>query len=86
MDKLWAPWRSKYLYLRKNKKCIFCVGSNDLKKRYIVERSAHSFAMLNLYPYNNGHVMVAPYRHVKSLELLSRAELKIGRASCRERV
>lgn len=77
MNKLWAPWRSKYIYLRKNKKCIFC-GARKVsvgKGRYILERSKHSFSMLNLYPYNNGHVMVAPYRHVPSLERLRAAEL-----------
>ena len=76
MDKLWAPWRSKYIYLRKQKRCIFCgVKNTDGRKSYILEKSEHSFSMLNLYPYNNAHVMVAPYRHVRSLELLSRAEL-----------
>ena len=76
MDRLWAPWRSKYLYMRQNKKCIFCGNkTSSSKKRYILRRSKYSFSMLNLYPYNNGHVMVAPYRHVKSLELLSQAEL-----------
>jgi ATP adenylyltransferase len=77
MDKLWAPWRSKYIYMRKRTGCIFCLAkkAKDTKKRYILERSEHSFSMLNLYPYNNGHVMVAPYRHVKSLELLSDEEL-----------
>ncbi len=77
MDKLWAPWRSKYIYLRKIKACIFCGAkyARDHKARYILERSGHSFSMLNLYPYNNGHVMVAPYRHVSSLELLSEEEL-----------
>ena len=77
MDRLWAPWRSKYIYLRKNKKCIFCgnrAGAND-RKRYMIAKSRHSFAMLNIYPYNNGHVMVAPFRHVKSLEFLSKEEL-----------
>jgi ATP adenylyltransferase len=76
MDKLWAPWRSKYIYSRKKKKCIFCGAKNakDHKERYILERSVHSFSMLNLYPYNNGHVMVAPYRHVSSLELLTKEE------------
>ena len=77
MDKLWAPWRSKYIYLRQNKKCIFC-GTKDSKaqaKKYILRKSTHSFSMLNLYPYNNGHVMVAPYRHVSSLELLTDIEL-----------
>ena len=77
MDKLWAPWRSKYIYLRQNKKCIFC-GNSTVKadgKRYIIERSAHSFSMLNLYPYNNGHIMVAPFRHAKDLQSLTDIEL-----------
>jgi ATP adenylyltransferase len=78
MDKLWAPWRSKYIYLRKRGRCIFCGAKapGERAKRRILELSEHSFSMLNLYPYNNGHVMIAPYRHVKSLELLSEPELK----------
>ena len=78
MDKLWAPWRSKYIYLRKKKGCIFCnkkSPGHDDAKNYILARESHSFSMLNLYPYNNGHVMVAPYRHVKTLEGLSDTEL-----------
>lgn len=77
MDKLWAPWRSKYIYLRNHPKCIFCSkqkGRPD-KKTYLLERSKHSFSLLNLYPYNNGHVMVAPFRHVKSLDALTKNEL-----------
>jgi len=76
MDKLWAPWRSKFIYLRKQKRCIFCgvKNSND-KNRYIIDRSKFSFSMLNIYPYNNGHLMVSPYRHVKSLDALSADEL-----------
>ena len=79
MDKLWAPWRSKYIYLRKKTKCIFCGNKKRDKsadrKKYIVLRSGHSYAMLNKYPYNNGHVMVSPYKHVRSLDLLSTEEL-----------
>lgn len=76
MDKIWAPWRGKYIYLRKTKKCIFCGNrTGDGKKKYIIARSKHSFAMLNLYPYNNAHVMVAPYRHVKSIEGLRKGEM-----------
>ena len=76
MDKLWAPWRSKYIYLRKHKKCIFCGNESAASNtKYLIHRTMHSFSMLNLFPYNNGHVMVAPYRHVKSLELLTDAEL-----------
>ena len=76
MDKLWAPWRSKYIYLRKQKKCIFCGNESPASNtKHVIHRALHSFSMLNLFPYNNGHVMVAPYRHVNSLELLSDAEL-----------
>lgn len=71
MESLWAPWRSKYIYLRKNKKCIFCEP-----KDYVLEKTKYSFSILNIYPYNNGHVMVAPHRHVKTIENLSDKELK----------
>jgi ATP adenylyltransferase len=77
VDRLWAPWRSKYIYLRKRKGCIFCGAekARDPAGRLIIERSASSFAMLNLYPYNNGHVMVAPYRHVPSLDRLDDGQM-----------
>lgn len=77
MDKLWAPWRSKYIYLRKNKACIFCINKDmgKDKKRYILSRTEYSFSMLNLYPYNNAHVMVAPYRHLNTIEALSSVEV-----------
>lgn len=77
MDKLWAPWRSKYIYMRKHSGCIFCRAkkTKNMRSSGILERSEHSFSMLNIFPYNNGHVMVAPNRHVKSLELLSDEEL-----------
>ncbi len=51
------------------------VPAKDDAKNYILARSDHSFSMLNLYPYNNGHVMVAPYRHVSTLEKLSDKEV-----------
>lgn len=71
MDRLWAPWRSKYIYSGKKKRCIFC-NPRD----YVVARTKNSIAMLNIYPYNNGHVMVSPVRHVKSIEYLSEAEIR----------
>ena len=79
MDRLWAPWRMNYISKKAGKKCIFCVGKKTVdardKKRYILKRTKHSFSILNLYPYNNAHVMVAPFRHVKSLEFLTGREL-----------
>jgi len=77
MDRLWAPWRSRYIDMKRHPSCIFCVGRsarNDAKK-YIIERGVHAFSMLNAYPYNNGHVMISPYRHVGDVAALSEAEL-----------
>lgn len=79
MEVLWAPWRKSYVLLAtssKENECIFCKtvqGSND--NNYVVYRSKYSIAILNKYPYNNAHVMVAPTRHVPSLELLNEEEL-----------
>ncbi|MBN1353624.1 MAG: HIT domain-containing protein [Candidatus Omnitrophica bacterium] len=78
MDRIWAPWRKCYVTSDKKGGCIFCLERKSKledKKRYILKRSGRSFSMLNKYPYNTAHVMVAPYRHVKSLELLKRTEL-----------
>ena len=78
MKRLWAPWRKKYVTHQKPMRCIFCVAcraprKNDGKK-LVVCRSHHGFILLNLYPHNNGHVMVVPNRHVPSLERLTDAE------------
>jgi ATP adenylyltransferase len=77
MKKIWAPWRSKFIYERKRTGCIFCKArdSKARKKSLVISVTRHSFSMLNLYPYNNGHVMVAPKRHKPCLEDLSRAEI-----------
>jgi len=78
MDKLWAPWRVKYFSVigKKQKECIFCrmVKQRRDKKNLIFTRSADSFAVLNLYPYNNGHVLVMPKRHVADLGQMTMAE------------
>lgn len=73
LPRLWAPWRSAYLSSKPGRRCIFCAAKrragND-RKRLVVARGRHAFALLNLYPYNNGHTMVSPYRHVGDLERL----------------
>ncbi|HEX8948666.1 MAG TPA: HIT domain-containing protein, partial [Dissulfurispiraceae bacterium] len=74
---LWAPWRLEYIVRRKGPDCIFC----DMQKEdrdsdnLILYRSALGFVVMNLYPYNNGHLMVLPYRHVFSLTDLNPDEL-----------
>lgn len=77
MDKLWAPWRIKYVSRGKTKGCIFCKAfkkKND-KKNFVVYRSKYSFAILNTFPYNNGHVMIVSNKHVASLEKLNDEEI-----------
>jgi ATP adenylyltransferase len=76
MDKLWAPWRRKFIYHKKNRDCIFCAKprSRQDAKNLILERGKTVYSLLNLYPYNNGHLMVAPYRHIAGLEELSNEE------------
>ena len=78
MDRLWAPWRSKYVtkILKKNKGCVFCRIDKEKKdeKNYIFIRTEYCYAVLNIYPYNNGHSLVLPYRHVDDLGKLSKAE------------
>ena len=78
MNRLWAPWRKTYISRNKKAKgCLFCNSfkSKKDKNNFVVSRSQHSFAMLNLYPYNNGHLMVVPVRHVDDLEKLNDSEL-----------
>ena len=78
MNKLWAPWRSPYVtkILKKQKGCVFCriLKQKNDKKNFIIQRTKHCFSVLNIYPYNNGHLMVLPKRHVEDLAQLKRAE------------
>jgi ATP adenylyltransferase len=69
MDRLWSPWRYRYVSKKGLNECIFCVNIalNDDKAHYILHRAEKNFVLLNLYPYTSGHLMVAPYVHVPSL-------------------
>ncbi len=78
MHRLWAPWRSKYVTGEKKGKCIFCEKSKEKKdeENYILLRGKTCFVMLNIFPYNNGHLMIAPYRHIPSVEQMTFEEMK----------
>ncbi len=79
MDRLWAPWRIKYIETGNVDGCIFCVkpgqGEENDAANFIIHRGKHAFVLLNLYPYIGGHTMVAPYKHTDSLEDLSDGEM-----------
>jgi ATP adenylyltransferase len=77
--RLWAPWRYTYLKTAgsRSRACIFCLdrlGAAERRRRLVLYQSPQALIMLNRYPYNNGHVMVAPRRHLASLEMLSAKE------------
>ena len=77
MKQLWAPWRM--VYIDQNSKetgCIFCnrSGVQESRQALVLARTAHSIVMLNKYPYNNGHLLLAPQQHEKHLSNLSSSE------------
>ncbi|MBS7611323.1 HIT domain-containing protein [Candidatus Bathyarchaeota archaeon] len=75
MKILWAPWRASYVE-KPGENCIFCekIRENRDGENLIVLRGQRGFIMLNRYPYNTGHLMIAPYRHVADMEDLAEDE------------
>ena len=78
MERLWSPWRLAYVTgsVVEPKGCIFCdaLAGDDAAPLMLV-RGTSSFVILNLYPYNNGHLMVVPNRHIASLAAATPEEL-----------
>ena len=75
---LWAPWRMKYIQSASESigGCIFCIApSMRDEEALIVYRGRRAYVILNKYPYNTGHLMIVPYRHVPSIEDLNSEEL-----------
>ena len=77
MERLWAPWRLAYVAGASGDAppCIFCHTSDKDRADLIVARGRLSFVILNLYPYNNGHLMVVTNRHVPTFHAATREEL-----------
>ena len=78
MKVLWAPWRMDYILSDKEEEgCIFCPGKERGKdeNRLILYAGSLTTVIMNRYPYNNGHLLVAPVRHVSGLEYLSNEEI-----------
>ena len=77
MKQLWAPWRIEYIKLEKPEECIFCkaVKENRDEENLVLWRGKVAFVIMNKFPYNNGHLMIAPYRHVGHFEELTKEEL-----------
>ena len=80
MDRLWTPWRLAYITGAVggggDNGCIFCdVGPQSRRDELVLVRTPLSYVILNLYPYNNGHLMVVPNRHVAALASCTADEL-----------
>ncbi len=81
MDHLWAPWRLSYVAAPKpptvGEDCFICRGlaENNDRANLIAQRREHSVVLLNLFPYNNGHLLIAPKAHKATLEALTVDEL-----------
>ncbi|WP_290900131.1 HIT domain-containing protein [Ferroglobus sp.] len=76
MERIFAPWRIRYIESPKYEGCIFCdfPKENKDEERLILYRGKSCFVIMNNYPYNPGHLMIAPYRHVASVEDLNEEE------------
>jgi len=76
MEHIWAPWRIQYILEEKPGGCILCDKPKEDKdvQNYILYRGDKNFIIMNSYPYNPGHLLVAPYRHTPDLEELTEEE------------
>ncbi len=78
MKRLFSPWRSSYIASFRNEKpgtkCLFCriAKENQDRKNLVVWRGKYCYLVMNLFPYNSGHLMVVPYKHTADLASLSR--------------
>ncbi len=73
MEHIWAPWRLDYVVAEKSDNCILCQkrdAPDDDIANPVLYRGKHNYVLLNTFPYNSGHVMVVPYRHVDDLTSL----------------
>lgn len=81
MKNLWSPWRSKYIESFKDEQsnggCIFCEAEKQVAEdleNLVVYKADHTFTLLNMFPYNNGHLMIVPNRHLSELDHLNKEE------------
>lgn len=81
MDKLWSTWRSHYIDSFKNQtgkeSCVFCDAVNQDENSddsLVVQKGHNSFIIMNLYPYNGGHIMIVPNRHICDLNEITAEE------------
>jgi ATP adenylyltransferase len=78
LQRLWSPWRAKYIASGVDSnaaECVFCrIGANpdQDEQNFVLHRAEHAFVVLNLYPYITGHLMIVPYVHTSELDVLAK--------------
>lgn len=75
-ESIYAPWRTEFILGKREKGCVFCTRYKRKTDRddFILYRGKKNFIIMNLYPYNSGHVMVIPNRHISTLAEMRPAE------------
>ena len=76
MNSIWAPWRIEYILGPKDQGCFLCAafGSNEERERLVLHRGRTCAVVINKFPYNSGHLMVCPFRHIATLAELDDQE------------
>lgn len=78
MQRLWSPWRSRYIASAvdsQSPECVFCriaAEPDHDERNFVLHRAEHAFVVLNLYPYITGHLMVVPYLHTSELDAVAK--------------
>ena len=78
MERLWSPWRAKYIASgvdSQSEGCVFCRIAGDPEHdetNFVLHRAEHGFIVLNLYPYITGHLMVVPYLHTGEFDSVAK--------------
>jgi ATP adenylyltransferase len=71
---LWAPWRIDFIRSEKEDSCFLCIKQNDSENKNLVFQGEKCFVIMNKFPYNSGHLLIAPYRHINDLILATKEE------------
>ena len=76
MDRLWSPWRMQYIEDNDAPTCPFCISQQEAEQLsgLILSAKPCAYSILNLYPYNTGHLMVIPYRHIANISEITKTE------------
>jgi ATP adenylyltransferase len=85
MKTMWAPWRIEYILGAKDKGCVFC-NALSVSDQLTLYKGQNTMVVMNKYPYINGHLLVAPTRHLAMLDELSRAEMGVLLATVEQSV